>query len=89
MRPLLGALVLIPLTTMPNLVRAEEHRTYHDRDHNDDHEWNEREHRAYRIWLKENHRKHRDFEKLREEDRQAYWGWRHEHSDAVLKIDVR
>ncbi len=38
---------------------------------------------------KENHRKYRDFSRLRDNDRQAYWGWRHEHSDALLKIDIR
>jgi hypothetical protein len=27
--------------------------------------------------------------RLRERDRQAYWGWRHDHSDAQLKIEVR
>ena len=86
---LLGALALGPFTTVPSLLRAEEHRHYHDKDHNDDHEWNDREERAYRMWLKENHRKHRDFDKLRDEDRQAYWGWRHEHSDTVLKLDIR
>jgi hypothetical protein len=41
------------------------------------------------MWVKENHRKYRDFNRIDENDRQAYWGWRHEHSDAVLKIDIR
>lgn len=85
---LLGALFLGPITMMPTAMRADEHR-YHDAAHNDDHVWNDHEDRAYRIWLKESHRKHRDFDKLREEDREAYWAWRHEHSDAVLKIDIR
>jgi len=26
---------------------------------------------------------------LLENDQQAYWGWRHDHSDAVLKINIR
>jgi hypothetical protein len=84
----LGALLLVPLTTLPTALRADEHK-YHDAAHNDDHVWNDHEDRAYRMWLKETHHKHRDFDKLREEDRQAYWAWRHEHSDAVLKIDIR
>ena len=25
---------------------------------------------------------------IRKNDQQAYWGWRHEHSDALLKIDI-
>jgi hypothetical protein len=86
---LLGTALMVPIALTPSALRAEEHKTYHDRDRNDDHEWNSHEDRAFRIWAKENHRKERDFEKLREEDRQRYWAWRHEHSDAVLKIDIR
>lgn len=85
---LLGGLFLGSLTTLPTVLRADDHK-YHDAAHNDDHVWNDHEDRAYRIWLKETHRKHRDFDKLNAEDQRAYWGWRHEHSDAVLKIDVR
>jgi hypothetical protein len=61
----------------------------HDKQHNDDHAWSSHEDKAYRIWAKENHRKYRDFAKLNEGDQQAYWGWRHEHSDSLLKIDIR
>jgi hypothetical protein len=83
---ILSAALIAPMSLA--VLQANE-RVYHDRDHNDDHHWDNREDRAYRVWVKENHRKYRSFERLREEDRQAYWGWRHEHSDAVLKIDVR
>lgn len=85
---LLGAALIIPvsLTTRPLLA---DDRSYHDKGHNDDHVWNAHEDKAYRIWVKENHRKYADFAKLREEDQEAYWAWRHEHSDAVLKIDIR
>lgn len=69
--------------------QRENNRRYHDSKRNDEHEWNEREDRAYRIWAKENHRKYRDFSKLRERDREDYWGWRHNHSDAELKIEIR
>jgi hypothetical protein len=93
---LLGAALLVPVAVAPTALLAEDHdrdrdraRVYHDRDHNDDHHWDGREDRAYRMWARENHRKYRDFNRLREQDRQAYWGWRHEHSDAVLKIDIR
>ena len=85
---LLGTLLLGPAMVVPNVMRADEHR-YHDAAHNDDHVWNDREERAYRMWLKETHRKHREFEKLNEEDQRAYWAWRHEHSDTVLKLDIR
>jgi hypothetical protein len=86
---LFGAAVLATLTTTPLALRAEEHKNYHDSKHNDDHEWNEHENRAYRIWVKEHHRKYHDFHRLKEEERQSYWEWRHEHPDTVLKLDIR
>jgi len=90
---LLGAALIAPAAMAPTALRAEDHntaRTYHDKEHNDDHQWNSHEDQAYRIWAKENHRKYNnDFAKVKENDQQAYWGWRHEHSDAVLKIDIR
>jgi hypothetical protein len=86
---LLGAAILVSLTPASIQLRADDHRTYHDKKHNDEHEWNDHEDRAYRMWAKENHRKYRDFAKLKENDRESYWSWRHEHSDAVLKIDIR
>ena len=85
---LLSAALMVPVAIAPTTLSAQV-RTYHDKEHNDDHEWNKHEDKAYRMYAKENHRKYRDFSKLHENDQQAYWGWRHEHSDAVLKIDVR
>jgi len=41
------------------------------------------------MYAKQNHRTYRTFSTLNENDQQAYWGWRHEHSDALLKIDIR
>jgi hypothetical protein len=85
---MLTAALLSPVA--PKMLAADNHgRSYHDKQHNDDHEWNSHEDKAYRMWAKENHRKYRDFAKLKEEDRQSYWAWRHDHSDALLKIEVR
>ena len=86
---LLGAALIAPITIASVSLQAQAPRTYHDNDHNDDHEWNAHEDRAYRIYAKENHRKYREFSKLPEGDRQTYWGWRHEHSNEQLKIDIR
>ena len=69
--------------------RREEVRRYHDRERNDDHEWNERENRAYRRWAEENHRRYQEFNRLPERDQSNYWGWRHNHSDAQLNINIR
>jgi hypothetical protein len=91
-KALLSAILVVPIATVPATLRAEDHRDehrYHDRDHKDDHVWNNHEDKAYRIWAKENHRKYRNFEKLREQDRQSYWAWRHNHSDSLLRIDIR
>jgi hypothetical protein len=88
---LLGAALMAPLALAPLTLRAEDNkgaRSYHDKKNNDDHEWNNHEDQAYRMYAKENHRKYRDFSTLKENDQQAYWGWRHEHSDALLKIDI-
>ena len=92
---LLCAALAVPIAMAPTTLRADDQKTdqrnarkYHDKGHNDDHEWNNHEDQAYRAYLKENHRKYRDFAKLKDEDQQSYWGWRHEHSDALLKIDI-
>ena len=89
---LLGTALIIPVAMAPTALRAQDNkgaRSYHDKQHNDDHHWDSHEDRAYRMWAKENHRKYREFSRLPDNDQQAYWGWRHEHSDAVLKINIR
>ena len=84
---LLSTALIIPVA-VPVAMRAAEPPRYHDNQHNDDHQWNSHEDRAYRMWAKENHRKYVAFDKLRAEDQQSYWGWRHEHSDIQLKINI-
>jgi hypothetical protein len=85
----LSAALIAPIAVVPTTLLAQDHKIiYHDKGHNDDHEWNDHEDRAYRIWVTQNHRKYNDFAKIKVSDQQAYWGWRHEHSDALLKIDI-
>jgi hypothetical protein len=89
---LLSAALMASIAVAPRVLRAEDQKaasTYHDKQHNDDHQWNGQEDKAYRLYAKQNHRKYSDFSKLKEEDQQNYWNWRHEHSDAVLKIEVK
>jgi hypothetical protein len=89
---LLCAALLAPVAMMPTTLRAQDHatvRTYHDKKNNDDHEWNDREDQAYRAYNTEKHHKTVEFSKLKPNDQQAYWGWRHEHSDAQLKIEIK
>src|ERR1017187_7965351 len=56
---------------------------------NDDHAWSGQEDKAYRIYAKQNHRKASEFSKLKDDDQQNYWNWRHEHSDSLLKIEIK
>ena len=91
---ILSLALIMPLTLSPTAMRADDddhHREKHYRDarHNDDHVWNDHEDRAYRMWVQENHRKYNNFDRLKERDREAYWDWRHDHSDAQLKIEIR
>jgi hypothetical protein len=85
-----SALLSAALVIMPAVARAENKppQSYHDKEHNDDHQWNDHEDRAYRMWVKDQHRKYNDFHKLNERDQSSYWGWRHDHSDSLLKIDI-
>jgi len=64
------------------------HRIY-DRDHKDWHNWDAREDRAYRMWGTDQHRDYVEWKTLPARDQAAYWTWRHNHSDAVLKIDAK
>jgi Ni/Co efflux regulator RcnB len=92
---LLSAALMAPISIAPIALRAQDRqdrpaeRTYHDKQHNDDHGWNGQEDKAYRIYAKQNHRKYNDFDKLKEGDQQNYWNWRHEHSDTLLKIQIK
>jgi hypothetical protein len=93
---LLSAALILPLAMTPTTLRAQDRqtttttvRTYHDTKYNDDHQWNSSEDQAYRAYNTENHRKTVEFSRLRPADQQTYWGWRHEHSDAQLKIDIK
>ena len=89
---LLSTALMAPIALTPRALRAEDQktaRTYHDKQQNDDHSWNGQEDKAYRMYAKQNHRRYGDFAKLKEGDQQNYWNWRHEHSDSLLKIEIK
>ena len=86
----LTAALIAPLSVTPALFAAEVTvRTYHDSVRNENHRWDRNEDRAYRYWARQNHRRYRSFDRLRENDRSSYWGWRHDHPDGSLNIRVR
>lgn len=53
-----------------------------DEYHGDYHYWNDREERAYRMWLAERRYEYREFSRLNKEEQRDYWNWRHNHPDA-------
>jgi hypothetical protein len=88
---LVGAALIIPIAFTTSVLRADDHndgRKYHDKKHKDDHEWNNHEDQAYRIWVRDNHRKDSEFGTLKLREQQSYWNWRHSHSDVLLKIEI-
>jgi len=59
---------------------------YHDAYYNDWHKWNEREMDFYERWCKETHRDPNiDFARLRPDDQEEYFKWRHEQDKAHYK----
>jgi hypothetical protein len=62
--------------------QSQQEKRYEDKAHNDFHEWNDREDRAYRQYLNEHHRKYHDFAKANRKEQEGYWNWRHSHPDA-------
>jgi hypothetical protein len=80
---LLATALMTPLATLPVALKAadDQPRRYHDKDRNDDHEWNDREDRAYQKWSEEKHKVKREFDKIQAKEQKEYWKWRHEHPD--------
>lgn len=71
----------IAWTPIPLKAFQDRDRVYHDREHHDDHHWNENEDKAYRRYLEERHETYRAFEKRKAKQQQEYWRWRHAHPD--------
>jgi hypothetical protein len=89
---LAGTALIAGLALVPNFAQAQDRKdgpTYHDKKGNDDHQWNGQEDKAYAVYQKDNHKKPVEFGKLKVSDQQNYWNWRHQHSDASLKIEIR
>jgi hypothetical protein len=62
----------------------DEHHRYWDASERDWHEWNDREDRAYRRYLENQHHAYREWTKANKREQEAYWRWRHHHSDEML-----
>ncbi len=75
---LLAATSRLPLAISGCAARV---RVY-DQYHSDDRDWNGREDRAYRVWLRERQYPYREFARLNHEEQRDYWNWRHNHPNA-------
>jgi type III secretory pathway component EscR len=75
----LTAAILVPLGVQA-AARTVQIRLY-DRTHKDYHVWDNRENQTYRQHLTDQHKKYRAFSKQSHRQQNAYWNWRHAHSD--------
>ena len=53
----------------------------YDRNHRDYHNWDDRENRAWGVYLTNNHRRYYEFSKANRREQSRYWNWRHSHGD--------
>jgi len=84
----LSAAMTLPLAVRTGAATQEEHRDdkketrVYDRSHKDYHQWDNNEDRAYRRYLGEQHQDYRDYSKLKHNEQNQYWTWRHGHPDS-------
>ena len=65
-------------------------RRYYDRYGRDYHVYNNQEDRAYRIYLGERHQDYREFRRMKRNNQQQYFRWRHDHPDhLIFKLQIR
>jgi hypothetical protein len=100
MKQTLTGLVVAAALLVPNCLLAQRHdrdddrrdhpdqHRYYDKKHKDYHEWNDHEAQAYRMYERDHHGAP-DWDRANERQRNDYWNWRHNHSDSVLKINIR
>lgn len=74
-RTLLAGVLLAPVM----ITGCAVHAGFYDADHRDYHRWRPAEQPHYNAWLAEKHRQPVSYEKLGDNDKQAYWDWRHDH----------
>lgn len=74
----LAAATLAPLVIASCAARVRIYDDYHA----DYHYWNDREDRAYHMWLAERHYEYRDYHHLDHDQQRDYWNWRHHHPDS-------
>ncbi len=76
---LLSATLLLPIATIGCGASVGVGYRYYDPYRADYHVWDANEGRYYNQWTVETHRPSRDFHRLKKNDQEAYWHWRHDH----------
>jgi hypothetical protein len=67
------------LMAIPAAQEASVQVRVYDRNHKDYHNWDERENRAWGLYLTENHRNSHEYAKSKKREKSEYWNWRHSH----------
>jgi hypothetical protein len=78
---LLGVGLMAPLVAQDRDRDDQRRDRYYDADRKDYHQWNEAEQRAWHHYWEEQRHAAIDWQRANEEQRRAYWRWRHEHPD--------
>jgi hypothetical protein len=81
----LGAMLACCAAGMAGCIHRA-HR-YYDSYYNDYHKWNDREQDYYERWCKETHRDPNvDFARLKPDEQEDYFKWRHDQDKAHYKV---
>ena len=78
---------LVPLATTAAVQDRDhdrddrDHHRYYDPEYKDYHEWNADEQRFWREYWTSERRPYIDWDRASEDQRRAYWHWRHEHRE--------
>ena len=73
--------LLAAAVALPAAVSACATHRYYDSDDRVYHRWNHDEVVFYQRWERETRRPHVDYDRRSDNDRRAYWHWRHDHRD--------
>jgi hypothetical protein len=77
LRRLLAPFILLSILGGGSAARVG-YRTY-DPYYRDYHVWTDAELPHYHVWITESHHRNMEYRRLRRQDREAYWRWRHDH----------
>ena len=69
--------------TTTTTTTTTESKRYYDSEEKVYRNWDDREDRAYRLYLKESHRDYVEFPKVKTTEQREYWRWRHGHPESV------